>query len=704
MTPINWSQGEVIEISGQLYRIHSRSKTGDVNLEHIRDGRFETRLDDELAVLWRHGELARLHDHDGQFKDEHREMLERPYASLPESVKEQAERRMLYMQAYVDSRKRKRSKRVLDPIIARVAAANGDLNPPSARQLSRWLSDWFKIGSPDLRDIRCIAPRFHLRGNRKDRFDPDVEDIVWETIDKFALKPERDSAQDILNEANSCIDSLDLEGRDKRFLDKEGKLRRPSLRTIYRLLNTIDADVLVRTQRGAVEADRTCEPVVRGPQATKPLEEVEMDHTLLDIIVLDADRNVVLGRPWLTVALDRFTRMVVGAHIGFHPPGAHTTMLCLRHAIQPKDELRVDYPNIRNEWPCYGRPKAIVVDNGPEFHSRSLKEACLGLGIDIIYCPVRKPRYKGKVERWFGRLSRQHLHKIPGTTFSNTKQRGDYQSEKQAVMTLTDLRTSIMKWIVDDYSVSVHRGIKDAPVNKWTEAVKRHPVSMPPRVDELNALLSIVEDRALTRKGIEIYGLRYSAKTPEFRALINRADNPARVKVKVDPDNLSFVRVEDWRTKRYFEVPSVDPEYTDGLSLAAHDILCARVKLGLKKYERVTIGALVAARREFRERIQELKRAKKLTSKRLVAAFGEDDEAVKESPALALRAPQKTETSAERLAERTQASTRAHAKHRQPVRPHKPPPVPQPDAEDDDDLAALRARTANSGIVAEVIR
>src|SRR5690606_13618151 len=110
-----------------------------------------------------------------------------------------------------------------------------------------------------------------------------------------------------------------------------------------------------------------------------------------------------------------------------------------------------------NGWPCFGLPKTIVVDSGPEFHGRTFKEACLALGIDIVYCPVKKPRYKGKVERFFGTLARQHLHRIPGTTFSNIRQRGNYKSESEAVMTLADLKASIIKWIVDFYSQSVHR-------------------------------------------------------------------------------------------------------------------------------------------------------------------------------------------------------------------------------------------------------
>ncbi|MEO3432312.1 DDE-type integrase/transposase/recombinase [Inquilinus sp. CAU 1745] len=712
MTAINWSVNEVVEISGELFCIESRAASGELNLRHIRDNRFVSFTDAELATLWSANELIRVIDPNGELNDRHRNMLERPYTQLPEAIKKAAEWRLPYMQAYVNQRLRKRSKKALARLIAEVAAAENHAERPSVRQLSRWLDSWFQIGSPDLRDIRCIAPRFHLRGNGKDRFDPDVEDIVLETIEEMWLKPNKDSGAEILAVANKRIDYLDPEGREARFLDRDGKLRRPSLRTLYRLLNSIDTDVVVKGQRGAIEADRTCEPVVRGPQASRPLEQVEMDHTLLDVIVLDAERNVPLGRPWITVALDRYTRMIIGVYIGFMPPGAHTVMLCLRNAIRPKEEFLERYPSIRNNWPCFGKPKAIVVDNGPEFHSRSFKEACLALNIDIIYCPVRKPRYKGKIERWFGRLTRQHLHKIPGTTFSNTKQRGDYKSEKEAVMTLADLKCSILKWIVDDYSVSIHRGIDCAPVVKWEEGVRKSPVSMPSRQGDLDILLSHVEDRKLTRTGISLHGLLYSAKTKEFKRLINRADKPDTVKVRVNAEDLNSIQVEDWVTGRFIEVPSVDPEYTTDLSLAEHAILRQKVKERLKAYERVTVARLVETRHDFRADIQMLKRAKKLTSKRLIAAIGEDrDDLLPESESAPTAEVTGVETSSPTAAGKAPVkapSTRRRRKasaasQRQAAPTTDARPNADDDDDDDDDDLSFRTRTAASGIVAEIL-
>src|SRR5690606_12886312 len=89
--------------------------------------------------------------------------------------------------------------------------------------------------------------------------------------------------------------------------------------------------------------------------------------------------------------------------------------------------------------------------------------------------------------------------------------------------------------------------------------------------------------------------------------------------------DLSSVHIEDWRTGRFVQVPSVDPNYTNGLSLAEHMILSGNVKSRLKAYERVTVGRLVEAREDLRAKIQVLKRSKKLSNKRLVAAIGEDD-------------------------------------------------------------------------------
>jgi transposase InsO family protein len=46
----------------------------------------------------------------------------------------------------------------------------------------------------------------------------------------------------------------------------------------------------------------------------------QIDHTLIDVIVIDSEHRKPIGRPWLTVVMDVRTRMVVGFWVGLEPP------------------------------------------------------------------------------------------------------------------------------------------------------------------------------------------------------------------------------------------------------------------------------------------------------------------------------------------------------------------------------------------------
>ncbi len=719
MVAINWKRDEVVEISGDLYRFRNRTKTGEINLQHVNDNRFVTMNEDELIAKWASGDLVRVVDPDRKLKKEHRDILEQPFVTLSEPVRDEATKRFTYLKAYVDRNLNRQSSKVLQPLIDSVANQNDDQDPPSPRKMRRWLKAWFDIGSPDLRDVRCLAPRYHLRGNRWGRFDPEVVDILLETIDEHWLIPTRVTAPALHRLALARMNRLDTEGREKRFLEPSGQLKKPSLRTVYRFLESLDEDLVVKEQQGYLEFDRQCRPVSRGPEASRPLQEVEIDHTQLDVFVLDTERKVPLGRPWITAAIDRFTRMIVGVHIGFESPSAHSVMLCLRNAIRPKTWLRNVYPEIENDWPCFGIPKCIIVDNGPEFHGRSFKEACLALGMDIVYSPARKPRYKGKIERFFLTLARQHLHFIPGTTFSNTKQRGHYNPEKEAIMTLGDLKGSVLKWVVDFYSQSLHEGIETLPIRKWEASIKQYPVSLPQRVEDLDILLNHVVDRKLTRRGIEFQGLMYSCNSPAFRTLINRGDKPDTVKVRINAADLSSVFVEDWVTGRFFKVPSIDLEYTKRLSLAEHSLVKQKAKEDMAPGERVRIGKLIQVQEDLHNKFRLLQEQKKFSSMRLYKALGETDVPYETDEPEAVARPSsfdlesRTDEEDEAPEETTRARPQKRSKPKSPRATPKPTErhAPKPPATanenavlpDDDDDESFAEASATFGIQAEFI-
>ena len=47
----------------------------------------------------------------------------------------------------------------------------------------------------------------------------------------------------------------------------------------------------------------------------QPLERAEIDHTELDVFVIDEKTRLPIGRPWLFVAIDVFTNMILGHYL-----------------------------------------------------------------------------------------------------------------------------------------------------------------------------------------------------------------------------------------------------------------------------------------------------------------------------------------------------------------------------------------------------
>ena len=200
-----------------------------------------------------------------------------------------------------------------------------------------------------------------------------------------------------------------------------------------------------------------------GPETSRGLQRVSMDHTPSDMIVVDDATMLPLGRPTITSALDEHTRCPMGFYSGFEPPSCLSVMRCLKHAILPKTYVPREFPSIKNSWECYGVPELVVVDNPPEFHSSHFERACLQIGTDIQFAKVLVPWYKGKLERFQGTMNHDLIHGNPGTTFSNILDRDDYDPTRHAVVLLSTLREMLHKWIIDVYLQTPHRGIKDTP-------------------------------------------------------------------------------------------------------------------------------------------------------------------------------------------------------------------------------------------------
>jgi len=333
-----------------------------------------------------------------------------------------------------------------------------------------------------------------------------------------------------------------------------------------------------------------------GPLTTRALERVVMDHTPSDLIVVDDNSMLPLGRPTLTSALDEHTRCPLGFYAGFEPPSCLAVMRCLKHAILPKTYLAREYPSLKNRWECYGVPELVVVDNPTEFHSYHFERACLQLGTDIQYAKVLVPWYKGKLERFQGTLNHDLLHGNPGTTFSNILERDDYDPCKHAVVLLSTFRAMLHRWIIDVYLQTPHRGIQDTPAHRWQAEMNGLPPPLPRSASELDMVLGMTAQRVVFHYGIELEGLKYNGL--ELGELRRRIGPGARAELTFDPGDLGHINVFDPLKETYLYVPALDQAYAKGLSLWQHKVIRRYAQCRLNA--RTDIVALAQAKAEIR--------------------------------------------------------------------------------------------------------
>ena len=482
----------------------------------------------------------------------------------------------------------------LSPLIAKIAKELQDSKPPSWRTVARWNEAYTSNGQT----TKALFTDYMKQGNHTKRLPEEVEEYIQEAIETYKTK-KKITIQEAWNNLDDFITKANKEK------ETEARLQTPSYEIFRQRINAEPAYEIMKAREGKRKADIEFASIGVSLKLERVLQRVEVDHTKLDVFVVDDENYLPLGRPWLTTSIDALTRSITGIYIGFHPPSFLSLMKLLKSIIIPKDSIQERYPNIKNRWICSGVPELFVFDNGKEFWSKDLEIVLAELNIQTQYNPVQKPWLKGKVERLYGTINKQLLIDLPGKTFCNILERGDYDPEKNAVITFSTFLEILYHWIVDIY--------QQQPVAKGTiipdVAWKDNILDFPPRhVDpkRLDIILGRTKYSKLRRGGVQYSNLRYDSND---LASIRGKIGSGLVMYKVDPDDLGCIRVFNESDRTYLKVPAVDFEYADGLSEWQHKVH--------KKYARKYINSrykhddVVAARDAIKELVkQEMERWK----------------------------------------------------------------------------------------------
>ncbi|PZN95063.1 MAG: transposase [Hyphomicrobiales bacterium] len=319
-------------------------------------------------------------------------------------------------------------------------------------------------------------------------------------------------------------------------------VRPPSWHAVKARIAAVDPAELTRAREGSKAARDRYRPVPGEYVADGAFDIVQIDHTLVDVIVVDRQYRRPLQRPWLTLAIDVASRMVAGFYLTLEAPSTVSVALAIQHLVQPKEAWLAGL-EIDAEWPTSGFPDAIHVDNAKEFRSSALRRGAEEYGIELIHRPVATPHYGGHIERLIGTMMGA-VHLLPGTTFSDIDERGAYDSATHATMTMDELERWMGLEIVR-YHADRHGTLGIPPIAAWYEAAARRVRPLRYPHDLAGFMIDFLPsvDRLVRRDGIHLFGLRYWDDVLSIWA--GRLDRPLRV--SYDPRDLSriFVRAPD---------------------------------------------------------------------------------------------------------------------------------------------------------------
>lgn len=597
----------VFDWNGTEFRIDRLQPNGDVLLERTENGSISIVQREQLLSEYRQGNISAKTPVPGSGSSVEK-VFSRPLDELSQDVQHEAARRRHYLQAILVHGRPIFTKNYLGPLILQAAEEVGDENPPSISSIYRWHRRYQRS-----EDTRALIPRFDRRGSRNLKQCAKLLQFASEAIEEaFKVSPQA-TGQNIYTR---LIAKIDVENCSSPSLKQ---MKRPSLRTLYRMLMRVESYDYTVLKDGKDAAVKQFRVVKSGVKTERILERVEIDHTPLDLFLIDEKSWLPLGRPTLTVVIDHYSRMLLGFHLSFDNPSTGAVMGALRHAILPKTSVKQTLPELetKHKWNCYGRPDVIVTDNGLEFHGKDLDSVAYDLGIRIQFCPKHQPRFKGVVERYLKTINYFFAHQLPGTSLARWHLRGDYDPLKHAVLTLAEFHQIFEKWVLDDYAQTVHRGMHETPWARWHEGLRHREPELPESVKALQQRIGQVEERALRNDGIVLHGIRYNsdALAPMLRAY----GAGTKVRVLYDHEDLGDIQVWGPDSADPVCVPALDQNYAFGLTTLQNDMMRAAVRE--KGASQLNQTALQQAKQDIISAVESLMGSRKQRDRRHAATI-----------------------------------------------------------------------------------
>ena len=497
------------------------------------------------------------------------------FTDLKESEQQEISKKRQYLDALVKSSITTITEKNIKDTISSVALSRGE-KPPHWQTVRNWWNNYKDAGFKS----KGLFPSHRYKGNKVDRLNKKVIEII------------NGLANEYYSENKISMKSIDRSVRsqinDYKIKNPSSTITIPTYKAIRdRILNVpYEKQQIKREGKNTTKAKTAYKRNVI--QSDFVLDRVEMDHTPMDIHVVYDDKKTLAGRPNLTVLIDHHSHMLLGFMMSFVPPSTAVLSAACLNAFIPKTihkELGIKY-----DWPAKGIPKTLVTDNGNEFWSASFATTANEIGFPVQYCPVKKANYKGRCERFFGKMNSMFLDNLPGVVRKPNKCGEKYDAAQEATLTFTELKERFLLWVTGVYhNLPLDHKNMATPNELWAESEEMLPI-IEEDENELRLHLLSTWYPTLGKNGVQRKNEEYCNRA--LRDLYRR-DGGGKVTGKYSPLDLGMVYILDEKNQKYIPVENREHEARKGVS--EHEAKMIRARANEIKADKLTNEDLVSA-------------------------------------------------------------------------------------------------------------
>jgi putative transposase len=426
-----------------------------------------------------------------------------------------------------------------------------EIDGPGVKALRKWCKKL--VGA----NMNPLALRDMTRncGNHEPRLDP----TAYAFLARFAAKaatPEKPKAPLLWDQMSAAIAQ-----ENKRRAAASPPLEPIEVTSEKRLRQEIDRiskfDMMAGQENPDIAKNYFRAVTTGQSDVIRPLQRVEFDEwdTHLHVLAIltgvwetwsdKQKEDATKVRLVLCLAIDVATECVVGMSLA-RKPSPENAARCLEMAVSDK-QVYADAAGALTPWDMQGTHETGAADAGSSFANEDLRGKNVDLGVKFMTTVAGLPWLRGKVERVFRSIDDKFVAMFAGRTFGNVVEKGEYDSEGNASLTVDEFAHALVRYKIDHYHNHPHDGLGgETPRSAWLRTTEEFGVDPPPDDHLRRVVFGMKLSPMLGAHGVRVLGIDYNSD--ELNELFKQ-DGNVRVDVKVDLLNLGAITAkigEEW--------------------------------------------------------------------------------------------------------------------------------------------------------------